>query len=52
MIRSIVGGVLVAIVLSACAGSVTIDLTDVEAGSYDFFCEYHPDMKGTLEVTA
>ena len=33
-------------------GSVTIDLTDVGAGSYDFFCEYHPDMKGTLEVTA
>ena len=32
-------------------GSVTVDLSDVEAGSYDFFCEYHPDMKGTLEVS-
>lgn len=31
--------------------SVTVDLGDVEAGSYDFVCEYHPDtMKGTLEV--
>ena len=34
------------------SGSVSIDLTDVEAGSYEFFCEYHPDtMTGTLEVT-
>lgn len=32
-------------------GSVTVDLSDVEAGTYDFICEYHPDMKGTLEVT-
>ena len=32
-------------------GSTTIDLADVEPGSYDFFCEYHPDMTGTLEVT-
>ena len=32
--------------------SATVDLADVEPGSYDFFCEYHPDsMKGTLEVT-
>ena len=31
--------------------AVTVDLADVEAGSYDFVCEYHPDtMKGTLEV--
>ena len=32
-------------------GSTTINLTDVEPGSYDYFCEYHPDMKGTLEVS-
>jgi plastocyanin len=32
--------------------SVTIDLGDVEPGTYDFHCEYHPDsMQGTLEVT-
>ena len=31
--------------------SVTVDLGDVEPGSYEFFCEYHPDtMTGTLEV--
>ncbi len=33
-------------------GSTTIDLGDVEPGTYDFLCEYHPeDMTGTLEVT-
>lgn len=33
-------------------GSVTVDLGDVAAGSYEFVCEYHPDtMTGTLEVT-
>ena len=32
--------------------SVTIDLGEVEPGTYDFHCEYHPDsMTGTLEVT-
>lgn len=32
--------------------STTVDLADVEPGTYDFFCKYHPDsMKGTLEVT-
>jgi plastocyanin len=31
--------------------STTIDLADVEPGTYEFFCKYHPDqMKGTLEV--
>ena len=33
-------------------GTVTVDVADVEPGSYDFVCEYHPDaMTGTLEVT-
>ena len=33
------------------ASSVSISLADVEPGSYEFFCEYHPDsMTGTLEV--
>ena len=34
------------------AGSTTsVSLEGVEAGSYDFLCEFHPAMKGTLEVT-
>ena len=32
-------------------GSTTIDLADVEPGTYDYICKIHPDMKGTLEVT-
>ena len=32
-------------------GSTTISLEGVDAGSYEYFCEYHPDMKGTLEVS-
>ena len=36
----------------AGGASVTVDLADVDAGSYDFVCEYHPDtMTGTLEIT-
>ncbi|HEX2235370.1 MAG TPA: cupredoxin domain-containing protein [Actinomycetota bacterium] len=31
--------------------STTVDLSGVEAGSYEFVCKFHPDMKGTLEVT-
>ena len=32
--------------------SITISLSDVDPGSYDFHCEYHPDtMKGTLKVS-
>lgn len=31
--------------------SATVDLGGLEAGSYEFVCEYHPDtMTGTLEV--
>jgi plastocyanin len=34
-------------------GSITVDLGDAEAGTYDFFCKYHKDsMTGTLEITS
>ena len=34
------------------AGTVEVDLSSLETGSHEFFCEYHPDtMTGTLEVT-
>jgi plastocyanin len=32
--------------------SVSIDLGEAEAGTYDFICKYHPNMKGTLEITS
>lgn len=31
--------------------SITIDLGDVEPGTYDFVCRFHENMTGTLEVT-
>jgi plastocyanin len=32
--------------------TVSVDLADVEPGTYDFICKFHPDdMKGTLEIT-
>jgi plastocyanin len=32
--------------------SATVDLSGLDAGSYDFYCKYHKDsMTGTLEVT-
>jgi len=32
--------------------TVSIDLADVDPGTYDFICKFHPDdMKGTLEIT-
>ena len=31
--------------------TTTVSLEDVEAGTDDFICEFHPSMKGTLEVT-
>jgi plastocyanin len=31
---------------------VSVDLDEVEPGTYDFICKFHPDdMKGTLEIT-
>src|SRR5687767_4169815 len=32
-------------------GSVSISLADVEPGSYEYVCKYHPEMTGNLEVT-
>ena len=32
-------------------GSVSISLGDVEPGSYEYVCKYHPEMTGNLEVT-
>lgn len=32
--------------------TVSIDLADVDPGTYDFICSFHPDdMTGTLEIT-
>jgi plastocyanin len=32
--------------------TVSVDLADVEPGTYDFICKFHPDdMKGTLQIT-
>ncbi len=32
--------------------TVSIDLAEVESGTYDFICSFHPDdMTGTLEIT-
>ena len=32
--------------------STTVDVSALEAGTYDFYCKYHKDqMTGTLEVT-
>jgi plastocyanin len=31
--------------------SKTIDLSSLDAGSYDFYCKYHDSMTGTLEIT-
>lgn len=31
--------------------STTVDLSSLDAGSYDFYCKYHESMTGTLEVT-
>lgn len=32
--------------------TVSIDLADVNPGTYDFICSFHPDdMTGTLEIT-
>jgi plastocyanin len=32
--------------------STTVDVSSLEAGTYDFYCKYHKDqMTGTLEIT-
>ena len=31
--------------------STSVDVGDAAPGTYDFICKYHPDMKGTLEIT-
>lgn len=31
--------------------STTVDLSSLDAGSYDFYCKYHESMTGTLEIT-
>ena len=31
---------------------ISVELDEVEPGTYDFICKFHPDdMKGTLEIT-
>ena len=30
--------------------STSVDVSDVEPGTYDFVCKYHPTMTGTMEI--
>lgn len=30
--------------------STSVDVSDVEPGTYDFVCKYHPNMTGTMEI--